>query len=491
MKNKRLQNEIGITLIALVITVIVLLILAGVVIATLTGPNGILENATKAKEESNQNTLLEEVKIALSDKLIDDYTSNGKTTEEALNEVAGATVTKNESVGDMYYVERDDVVVTVYEDGTVLEGRVDVWDGISSEVPEIDEEFNWHIYNTAQMNFFARYCNGEVDDAEKQSVGITEEKEITEETTVYLENNLDMGARQEEGVLTLGTEWKTIWTCSGTFEGNNNTIFGIYINNTTEAGIYGLFGMSGNTIQNLTIQNSYIEGCTIAGNIFSAVGAIVGINVGEVKNCNNVNTIVKSENGNVGGIVGVSDASVENCTNSGEVISKNGMLVGGIIGTTYTGINGYNVTNCVNTGNVSGSDNVGGIVGQLYPNTNISNCSNTGNITSTKTDTDANNVGGIAGVIFGDITNSHNTGKIQAEIQAGGIAGSIGTDCEANITNCYNEGEVQTVQGISGGIVGWTSQTGTSGRIENNYNKGKISGENQVGGIIGRNALQV
>ena len=45
MKNKlkeQLKTNKGITLIALVITIIVLLILAGVTIATLTGDNGIL-----------------------------------------------------------------------------------------------------------------------------------------------------------------------------------------------------------------------------------------------------------------------------------------------------------------------------------------------------------------------------------------------------------------------------------------------------------------
>ena len=50
MKGK-LKNARGITLIALVITIIVLLILAGVTIATLTGENGILTKATDAKEQ--------------------------------------------------------------------------------------------------------------------------------------------------------------------------------------------------------------------------------------------------------------------------------------------------------------------------------------------------------------------------------------------------------------------------------------------------------
>ena len=44
-----MKNNKGITLIALVITIIVLLILAGITIAMLTGENGILNNATKSK----------------------------------------------------------------------------------------------------------------------------------------------------------------------------------------------------------------------------------------------------------------------------------------------------------------------------------------------------------------------------------------------------------------------------------------------------------
>ena len=46
------RNVRGITLIALVITIIVLLILAGVAIMTLTGENGLIKRAEKAKEET-------------------------------------------------------------------------------------------------------------------------------------------------------------------------------------------------------------------------------------------------------------------------------------------------------------------------------------------------------------------------------------------------------------------------------------------------------
>ena len=46
------QKNKGTTLIALVITIIVLLILAGVTISTLTGENGILTKATTAKNQT-------------------------------------------------------------------------------------------------------------------------------------------------------------------------------------------------------------------------------------------------------------------------------------------------------------------------------------------------------------------------------------------------------------------------------------------------------
>lgn len=59
------KGEKAITLIALVITIIVLLILAGVTIATLTGQNGILTNSTKAKNDTDLANAKEQVELAL------------------------------------------------------------------------------------------------------------------------------------------------------------------------------------------------------------------------------------------------------------------------------------------------------------------------------------------------------------------------------------------------------------------------------------------
>lgn len=64
MMRKRQEN--GITLIALVITIIVLLILAGVAIATLTGDNSIIKKANDAKVENEKAEIKDILGIAIN-----------------------------------------------------------------------------------------------------------------------------------------------------------------------------------------------------------------------------------------------------------------------------------------------------------------------------------------------------------------------------------------------------------------------------------------
>ncbi|MFR5683164.1 MAG: hypothetical protein ACLUD1_03680, partial [Clostridia bacterium] len=59
---KKKQNQ-GITLVALVITIIVLLILAGITLSMVLGPNGIIDRAKQAKTETEQATLNEQAML--------------------------------------------------------------------------------------------------------------------------------------------------------------------------------------------------------------------------------------------------------------------------------------------------------------------------------------------------------------------------------------------------------------------------------------------
>ena len=59
LKKKTLKSTNGITLIALVITIIVLLILAGISISMLSGKNSILQRATDAKADTERTQVKE------------------------------------------------------------------------------------------------------------------------------------------------------------------------------------------------------------------------------------------------------------------------------------------------------------------------------------------------------------------------------------------------------------------------------------------------
>ena len=72
----------GITLIALVITIIVLLILAGISIAMLTGENGILTKADTSKQETTKQGAKEKVQV----EVMGSYDNNGKINLEELND---------------------------------------------------------------------------------------------------------------------------------------------------------------------------------------------------------------------------------------------------------------------------------------------------------------------------------------------------------------------------------------------------------------------
>ena len=75
-KIKRKNNIKGITLIALVITIIVLLILAGVSIAILTGQGNILDNAGTARDKTNESEDIEKIQFALNEYKLETHTGN-------------------------------------------------------------------------------------------------------------------------------------------------------------------------------------------------------------------------------------------------------------------------------------------------------------------------------------------------------------------------------------------------------------------------------
>ncbi|MCI7207255.1 MAG: hypothetical protein MSA15_14835, partial [Clostridium sp.] len=84
MISKIKKDMKGITLIALVITIIVLLILAGVSIATLTGQNGILTQANNAKTQTTQSKAEELVTLAIGALQSENLGDTSKITPEGI-----------------------------------------------------------------------------------------------------------------------------------------------------------------------------------------------------------------------------------------------------------------------------------------------------------------------------------------------------------------------------------------------------------------------
>ena len=146
-----IKNQKGITLIALVITIIVLLILAGVSIAMLTGDNGILTNASKAQIETDKKNAIDKVNIALQAiktealaKQNEDVTFNPKTSIDDLQELTTSTITGISS-SDTGYTINDDTAGIIRINyvntatGVDIGGKIEFVKGTNGIVGEITE----------------------------------------------------------------------------------------------------------------------------------------------------------------------------------------------------------------------------------------------------------------------------------------------------------------------------------------------------------------
>ena len=210
----------------------------------------------------------------------------------------------------------------------------------------------------------------------------------------------------------IGTESNSFYGC---FDGNGYAVRGIYIN--TQESFQGLFGFGKcSVIANLGVAESYIYGDTYVGGVVGYNGAGyngVEYSGGTVTNCYNTGSVTGKKD--VGGAVSFNRGTVTNCYNTGSVAGES--WVGGVVGE-----NRGTVTDCYNTGNVKGKDDVGGVVGRN--GSSITDCYNTGNVTSNRY------VGGVAGYSESDhhVTGCYNAGSITGEKWVGGVAGYSGSN---------------------------------------------------------------
>lgn len=279
-------------------------------------------------------------------------------------------------------------------------------------------------------------------------------------------------------------------------------------NNRTSAGGFVGYVNAGATvtIKSYIDENGKTKKSTNNGKISTAssadnkgVGGFVGYSYGKITltDCVNEKNATITGKERVGGLVGYigkadSDSQKEmvisGCENKAAVTSNSTNDVYGI-----GGIVGYNsghkvaITNCINSGAITGTHETAGIIG-YSDHSEISNCTNSGAVSGFAT------VGGIVGKMGGgSIVSCKNTGTVKASkardidgvngAYLGGIAGWAG----GNVNNCYNSGTVTTEtswgnSNIVGGIVGYLVNGKT---VSYCYNSGTIVGSSQIGGIIG------
>ena len=272
---------------------------------------------------------------------------------------------------------------------------------------------------------------------------------------------------------------------SGSYDGGNFTISGLY----TEAGsgstysYQGLFGYvrGQSSSTKATIKNVGIIESNIQG--YSRIGGVVGYAYySTVTNCYNTGNVTGSGR-YTGGVVGLAYSStITNCYNTGSVTGSY-YSVGGVVGGTDTGMyTSARITNCYNTGSVYGQGSyVGGVVGNAGYNTRVGTCYNTGTVTG------GGYVGGVVGSSSYNIYNCYNTGNVTGSGgYTGGVIGGISNFWE--VYNCYNTGSVTGSSSV-GGVVGYAMVGSNADHsyptITNCYNTGSVTGSSSVGGFAG------
>gem|GEM_PF-927831 len=349
-------------------------------------------------------------------------------------------------------------------------------------------------------------------------------------TCFELMNDIDLTEWIAENNPTNG--WNPIGVSSasfyGNFDGGYHIISGLYINRPTTDYV-GIFGY----VASVNISNLYVTGSGVTGQ--NHTGGLVGY-VAEASTFSNCHVTIDATTGvsgreNTGGIVGrfyqstITDclfngkvkgsynctgglvgwsenSTFTNCVGQCDIQNSNNGNVGGIIGQAN-----YNVTmsGCKHLGIISGKNYVGGVIGNLTPNTDtpiIENCSHNGDITGSE------QVGGIVGRLYFQNDGGKNypttirkcqvNGRISGTNYAGGIMGKSQGYFYSNysphvftfsssiisVSDCYTTGAVIGTQYV-GGIVGELADNYNGGSITSCYCRSSISGKDYVGGIVG------
>ena len=439
---KSIKNNKAITLIALIITIIILLIIAGVAISFTIGEDGIFDKSEQSAEKYKYQQAKEKLIIKLSDIKIQVLQENDKDAD--LNDLIIINQQDNNMKVDTTEDEEGYEIVNIEdfidEEDNETEKKVATVT-VEGDVFKVDENYN--------------VIEGKFDISNEEEVpdgyiGIYNANDLLKVKNDLTANYILMKNINLKGVEIepIGTSLSDIFT--GDFNGNGKTIRNLTINKETESYI-GLFGYNRGTIENLIL-----EGVDVTGK--NNVGGLVGDNLGRIENIILEGVNITGKSSNAGGLVGINGGTIKNIKIKANVIGKD--KTGGLVGYNSSGGSIEKVTI---ESTVNGTGNVGGVMGYSYYRTTVSQIAAKIDVTSTSTSNE-NGVGGLIGLVENTYTNNVIT-----------------------IKESYTEGKVKGEYNV-GGLIGYSARKGSSAgniTIENCFSMANVEGTTNVGGLIG------
>lgn len=255
--------------------------------------------------------------------------------------------------------------------------------------------------------------------------------------TINLEKNITIYSTGAEGWAD-GTEapfyqWPGIGTSTypfnGTFNGNKNTIKGIYMNSDTAySALFNYTGLNA-VIQDFSLTNSYFASSA------NYLGSIAGLGRGTYNKIYSDAIVVGSKQA-IGGLIG----QAYDKTNDGDVVTMSNCWFAGSV---------------TNNGNSTSDRYTGGLIGLIQCNTVISNSLNTGTVSAPKYTAQENP--------------DADTPDTSVRPYTGGLAGFLGSSSTLTLSYCLNTGKVTYKEAATtgyGAILG-RANTGTTVSVPN------------------------
>lgn len=227
---------------------------------------------------------------------------------------------------------------------------------------------------------------------------------------------------------------------TGVFDGNGKVIENLTIHQPY-TNFIGMFGYTG---EGSEIKNLELKGINVAGN--QRCGGLVGFNCGAITACKISGTFTNNESES-GGLAGFNSdtGTILNCCSAVDITTSRSCV--GCL----AGVNGGAVINSCSTGTLSGSPSysrhIGGLIGNNLPNGTVTGCYSTGEVTGDEY------VGGLVGTNWGTIENCYATGGVHQAVINGGL---VGRNRKTGIVKyCYSTGQID-YSGTQGGLIGYS-----------------------------------